>query len=372
LITEITYNFLQNTPFEELINPAQHFTVDLTVIIILIVFIAFLFIISVIFALITMVLRLKNYLKGRKWSNLEDRWHDDLLAVISEAEEPSVLLDKVENEHKLYFLDYLFRFALRLKGPELHTLTEIAKPFEDTMVRRLSEGDTTQKVRAIITLDKLQLPVPKSDYIQLLDDPSPLVSLYAARAMIKQEYSDHEDVLEKIIFTLPRYENWSYRLLSNILAQAGSHNAHYLRNKLLDNNLEEKARIIIGESLILLNDIEAADTAARVLQNHPDDALAKTCLEIIANTGSPQHRKTVRPYLESSNPEIIGKSIEALGTIGNQEDIPAIEEAFNEQSNWIAFRAALALQQIKAEDVLQKISSNEGAKAQIALQVLQN
>ena len=372
MITEITYNFLQNTPFEELLNPAQQFTVDLTVIIILIVFISFLFIVSVIFALITLVLRLKNYLKGRKWSNLEDRWHNDLLAVLSETEEPRVLLDKVKNEHKLYFLDYLFRFALRIKGQELDTLTEIAKPFEDTLLKRLSEGDTTQKVRAVITLDKLQLPVDKADFIQLLDDPSPLVSLYAARAMIKQKYSDQKEVLEKIVATLPRYQDWSYRLLSNILAQAGSQRAGFLRKKLLDKSLDKKTRVIIGESLILLNNIKAANTAARVLQDYPDDDLAKTCLGIIANTGSPQHRPIVRTYLESSNPEIRGKAIQTLGTIGTQEDIPALKQAFNDQSNWIAYQAARALRQIKAEDVLQKISDQEGDKTQIALQVLQS
>ena len=341
-----------------------------TIIIVLIVFITVLFCLASFFVIVALYLRLKNYFKAQNRNQLEAKWKEEILEILAEEEQPRELTEQIKEHNRLFFLDYLFRFALRIKGQELTILSEIASPFTNMLLERIKTGDKTQKVRALITLDKLQIHSIEDDlYYQLLKDSSPLVSLYTARSMVKVGKRKY---MSMIIQTLPKYENWSYRVLSNILAEAGPAHTDLLRKALLNKNLPVKSRTIIGHTLLILHDIKAADLAVKVLQKERQSKLIPKCLEIIANTGAPGHRIVVKAYTESEDPEIRAKAIKALGVVGQPEDVPLIEKLFIKDSNWVSLYAARALKNLKADNVLQKFSTQSGSKAEIAKFVLQS
>jgi len=370
VIKQIINKIVNFLPFVRSIIETQGSSAKRFLIGMLSILILFLLCISAIFILVTLLLRLKNYLKAQKWSNFEEKWHDDLLDILAGDKSPDVLMKKVGEDQKLYFLDYLFKFALRIKGQELNILSDIAKNYHSTLIKRLDKGDTTQKIRAIITLDKLEIKNLEDKYLQLLHDKSPMVSLYAARVLIRQAESNLEEYLKQIIQILPRYEDWSYRLISQILTRAGSEQAGFFREKFLDQETNPKTRVIIGQTLINLKDVRAADSAEQVLRKNPSRQLTLTCLEIISKIGLPKHREIVRQLARSSDPGIKAQAIEALGTIGEKEDIETIKKEFIDQSNWVAMHSARALKDMKAEETLEELSQLDNYKANMALQVL--
>ncbi len=338
------------------------------ILVFLIVFIFLLFAFSFFFAFYALLLRFINTRKAKKWQRLEDSWETLLLDILARDVAPEVLIKKVQPDEQLYFVDFIFRYAIQVAGSDRQLLARLAKPFTGVLKERLKTGDPEQKTRAILTLDRLQVANIGHLAVTLLDDPSPLVSIAAARVLCRPEYRAYA---AEVVQHLHRYQSWSNNLLSSMLAAAGSYMLPHLRNTLQDEKQPIKVRVVIADALNTKNDFAAADVAAEVLQKAQNMELVAACLRLLSNMGLPKHRDVVRQYINAENFILKAYAVDALGTVGSPSDISTLLAAVYHPSNWVSFRAVQALKRMHQEVTLKDIAHSDHPKAAVAQQVLQ-
>jgi len=334
----------------------------------LIVFVLLLLGFTLFFALYAIALRLINIRKAKKWQRLEEAWETKLLDILAGAADPEILIKAIQPDEHLYFIDFLFRYAIQVSGSDREILAGLAAPFVGILKTRLKTGDPEQKTRAVLTLDRLNVNDIGHLIAPLLDDPSPLASLSAARVLCRPEYSRYAAA---VVQHLHRYQSWSNNLLSAMLAQAGDHILPYLRQSLANEAEPVKVRVIAADTLKARHDFAAADVAAAVLRSPPDRELIAACLRLLSEMGLPKHREAVRPYINQDDPVLKAYAVDALGTIGSESDISTLLAALYHDSNWVSFRAAQALQRMHQEVTLRDLARSEHPKAAVAQQILQ-
>ncbi|HPO10014.1 MAG TPA: hypothetical protein PLZ55_15170, partial [bacterium] len=149
--------------------------------------IVFLLICSVIFAAYSILLRIRNNRKAAHWARLETAWEQAILEVLSGEKEPLDLQQRVGRKDTLYFVDFVMRYARRLRGQEREILTELVRPFLSRITERTVGGDAERRARAVQTISTLGFEEYTDRIIAALDDPSPLVAMIAARALARKE-----------------------------------------------------------------------------------------------------------------------------------------------------------------------------------------
>ena len=146
-------------------------------------------------------------------------WEEKLMAVLMDESPPEVLTDLVNPGEEQDFLDYVMECAWRFQGAEFEKLREVATPYLEQVARASRRSRTETRARAIQILSMLGLPTYAEPVSRALDDPSPLVSMVAARALARKSYDRHAPA---IITRLGRFDSWSNNLISGMVAGIGS------------------------------------------------------------------------------------------------------------------------------------------------------
>ncbi|MFH1740474.1 MAG: HEAT repeat domain-containing protein [bacterium] len=331
------------------------------------ILIAILFLFTVVFGVYAVFLRIANERKRAHWEQLETAWEQEVLEVLAGEHRPDQLWRRVNKKDALYFVDFLLRYAQRLRGQERDILTELARPYLRQIARRMKEGDATQRARAAQTLSALGLFDYALELIAALDDPSPLVAMIAARALARKE---HPQFAVPVLDRLHRFRSWSRNYLASMLAAVGSEITPALRNALADPNRSARTRSVSAEALLELNDFAAADTAARILETETDRDLLASCLRLLAQVGRIEHLSSVRRLCGSSDFVVRAHAVRALGSLGGAEDYDNVLQAFEDPSQWVAIHAAWALKDVGGLDDLKEIAGSDHPRADLARQVL--
>lgn len=321
---------------------------------------------TIAFTLVTVKLRIGNTRKAARWAKLESAWQPLLLAVIAGDATPVSLINQIEDNDRLFFLDYLTHYASRLAGAELRILNTLAAPFLPLLETRLAAKDYEQRARSIHTLGIFAAGYYQADFIHLLDDRSPLVALTAARALAATRNLNHVPAL---FARVDRFETWSPKFLATLFTGMGSGVAPHLRDKIADPEIPAQARLVALEVLIELRDIPGADNAAALLTGSETTApgyyrratdpaaailivretdvnLRAAALRLIAAVGLPRHLPVIRTELASPNPILRSHAATALGTIvkpAAPADLDRLELCLNDNTIWVAIQAVGAL-----------------------------
>lgn len=329
--------------------------------------IALLVFFSFLFALSAVLLRLANIRKAARWARLETAWESLLLDVLAGAKTPEALLERVAGGDQLFFVDFLLRYARRLQGEERKILSSLARPFLPRVATHLKRGDPEHRACAILTLSALGLPDYSKEVLSALDDPSPLVAMVAARAMARRE---HPQYAGAVIEHVPRFENWSTHYLASMLAGVGPPVAAPLRLILLDASRPLVGRVVAAEALRKLHDLEAAETAVKVLETETDHDMVAATLRLLCMVGRPEHVGAIRAKCESTDSVIRIHAIDALGHLGTAEDVTRLKQALDDPSPWVAAHAAWGLNKLGSARLLQDIAASDHPRANLARQVL--
>ncbi len=329
--------------------------------------IVFLLICSVIFAAYSILLRIRNNRKAAHWARLETAWEQAILEVLSGEKEPSDLQQRVGRKDTLYFVDFVMRYARRLRGQEREILTELVRPFLSRITERTVGGDAERRARAVQTISTLGFEEYTDRIIAALDDPSPLVAMIAARALARKEHPQHA---VPVLKRLHRFQGWSRNYLSTMLSAVGPQIAPALRETLMDAGQPPQARAVAAEALRELNEFRAADDAVKVLETEQDRDLLASSLRLLAQTGRPEHLPAIRSLLGSPDFVVRAQAAGALGAIGDHQDIPLLREAFEDPSQWVAIQAAQGLKESGGVQTLKEIADSDHPRADLAKQVL--
>ena len=312
-------------------------------------------------------LRNKNARLAARWRELEQRWKTSVLACMMGDETVEKVHGKIMPGENLYFIDFVRRFAQKVRGIELDRMQDLVRPFLDTVATRLSTDDEHIRSRAVQTLSVLGIFNYQDMVIPLLNDPSPLVAMIAARAIIS---TLHPDKSKAVLSVMNRFQNWSRGYMANLLAMAGPGMSPYLREALEDLNRPDQERVIVADALRFLNDVPSADIVARLLSKGTGRELGATCLRILGSLGGPQHLDVIREQCASEDAIIRVQAIRSLGAHATTEDFKILEKALNDDSSWVALQAARSLRQVAGEAHLKALASEYGDKLNLLQQVM--
>jgi len=318
-------------------------------------------------ALSTVYLRLRNIRKAKRWQRLESEWEPIVLDFLVGERTPEAVRDQIKQKDSLYFLDFLLRFAQRLRGYETDAIAQLAEPYLPALVARTKAGDPPRRARAIRTLSLLGLESHPEAVLAALDDPSPLVAMIAARALARKE---HPEYAEAILDKLHRFENWSRSYLASMLASIGPEVAPDLRKTLANPGKLPGVRAVAADALRALNDLQAGDQATRLLRTETDRDLVAATLRLLAEVGRSEHLEPVRRLCLSPDFVIRAQALRALGTLGGPEDQPLFGAGLEDETPWVALQAAQGLLAVGGEHLLLGLAAAELPGSELARQVL--
>lgn len=334
----------------------------------LIIAIGALFFVSLLLALITILLRFKNVRTAARWERLEARWEPKLLQVLSGELAPPELLQLVDRDEELYFVDLVLRYARRVRGTDRAKLRQVAAPFLGPVAARARGADAERRARAVQTLGELGLPDHADTVVAALDDKSPLVAMIAARALAKKETPEYADA---VLARLHRFTSWRPSFLASMLSSMGPEVTPALRRTLGNRTIDQSVRAIAATALRHLHDLESAPVAAGVLETEHRRDLLASCLRLLGTVGGDVHLTLVRRLLESDDFVVRATAAQALGSIGEATDMALLRQvAVEDESHWVAINAARALREAGDVEVLRKIASSGHKRASVAVQVL--
>jgi hypothetical protein len=326
-----------------------------------------LFLCALVFASIVIVLRIRNQRNAERWQALEARWEVAIFDVIAGDAAPERLWNLVGPDERLYCVDYILQFARRVTGEERRRLAALAHPFLPTVAERVRHRDPQRRARAVQTLGELGLATYADEVILALDDASPLVAMVAARALSREEHASH---LGPVLSHLHRLTDWSPSFLAAMLSFVGPSAAPALRSELADARRPPKVRAVIARALMNLNDYDAANMAARILEEEKDRELVTSALRLLAAIGREEHLPLVRIAAMSSDFVVRAQAATALGNLGQREDMTFLRDACEDESQWVALRAARALRDAGEVERLTELAESDRPQAVLAMQVL--
>ena len=326
-----------------------------------------LFVLSIAFALVVVVLRVRNRREAARWQALEGAWADRLLDVLAGVAPPEHIWHRVRRRDELRFLVFLLRYARRLKGGELETLGMLARPYLPRLARGMRSRRAERRAQVVQTLSALGLPDYASAVVDALQDPAPLVAMTAARALARKE---HPQYARAVLAQLPRFSDWRPGFLASMLATIGPEIVVPLRDCLADRSQPAAVRAVAAEALRRLYDLPAADLAIKVLAEEQDTELLAAALRLLSESARAEHLSAVRKMVSSRDPIVRANATRALARICAPEDLPTLQSAFNDPSAWVAVHAARGLRRIGASQLLRDLGTSNHPRATLALQIL--
>lgn len=319
------------------------------------------------FATYAVYLRIYSDRRQRLWEHLSARWEEPVLLALSDPASVPRVRQLVAPQHRLHFVRFALEYARRVRGEERRVLQALAEPYLAPIAQRAASREVEVRTRAVQTLGTLGLPRYAPEVVKALDDPSPLVAMVAVRALASSEHPEHAaDVLRH----LHRFEGWSRSFMASMLAAIGTAAAPALRASLGDGHEVFWVRSVAAEALTMLKDFASGDVAAAVVSTEDDRELVASALRLLAAVGTPEHVAAVRARCASPDNVVRAHALDALGIIGEKDDIPRLLDAMSDPSPWVAIHAARSLFAAGGTKLLQDLGDSDHPRATLARQIL--
>lgn len=335
--------------------------------IVLVVVIAGLFVTTILFSLYAILLRFRHARRDRLWLALSSRWEKPVLSAIVDPDTAPAVHEVVPHEYRLHFVNFVLEYSRRVRGEERITLRQLALPYLDEIAERTKHRDPGVRTRAVQTLGTLGLPKYSGEVLAGLDDPSPLVSMVAARYLARAEFPEFAPV---VLQHLEKFEGWNRRFLASMLAAIGAETSPMLRSGLEDDGTPDWLRSVFAEALRMQRDQEAGDLAARVLSDTVSQNLCASLLRLLAEVGRPEHLPVVRELCRSDDVIVRAQALHALGMLSDGSDLETLLGAMSDSSPWAALHAARGVREAGGRSLLVEMVDSEAEHARLAGQVL--
>jgi HEAT repeat protein len=326
-----------------------------------------LFAFSIVFALLAVVLRLRNDRVDKRRQRLTAAWEPVMLDVLAGSARESAVSALVEPRDHFYFLTFLQGYASRLRGKERDTVRRVAQPYVAELAANAFKGPAEKRGLSVQMLAGMGMPQYASVVAEALDDPSPFVAMIAARGLFRR---GQEAFFPPVLKHLSRFTLWSRSFLSSMLAGGGSGTASLLRRKLTDARQPPSVRAVVVDALRLLNDLDSVPIVVPLVETETDRDLVAACLRLIRQLGHRDHVRVVRPLIESPDAVIRAAAAGALGAIGSPNEVPLLQDALDDPAFWVSLEAARGLLALGDVATLRRLAASAGPWAVLAQQVL--
>jgi len=326
-------------------------------------------ILLVVFSAITLVVRVRTTRRARHWSMLEDRWEPAVLEALDGARTPASVRSLVRERDALLFVEYVSRFARRVRGMERDRLAEMVAPWLPRLAQRLTHRDEATRARAVQTISLLADGGFAGRLVRALDDRSQLVAMAAARALARPERAEFAP---QLLRRLPRFAQWRPSFVSAMLTEMGPDAVPELLAAFADPEQLAEVRAILADALNALNVLEAADIAAGLLGPQRNRDLVAAALRLLRNLGGGRHEHVaaVRALLTSQDDMVRSGAIAAFGALASRAELELLVPALEDPSHSAALEAARALRSLRNGAELRALAERDHPHAIIAAEVL--
>jgi len=334
---------------------------------ILILSILFLMLFVIFLGLATFYLRIRNYLKYKKFSQLEKMWEPLLLDILSEDRPPEDIQAYVNHESMWQFLSYLSRYIAVVDGDARTQLVKAGNPYIKNIIQKLKSWKIEKRAEVISLMNRLEPEKYDVEFRKALNDPSFLVNIVAARALARKGQTENGEV---ILENLERFNIWSVNLLSSVIAQVGSSLAPALRNLMLNRDKPDWQRVIAIETLIKLYDFKSGDYCDEICSAGDNREVLAAYLRLMRIIAEEKHIPAIRKLCERDDPVILSNAVRILTQISTDEHEACYKKAMDNPSIWVVINASWGLKEAGKLDILRKYAYSDHPRAELARQVL--
>jgi hypothetical protein len=337
------------------------------ILLVLAVSVGVLLLMSMVFAGVVVAIHLWNDARTKRWRQLESTWSDPLLEVIDGDAPPSSIHALVSSRNTRYFVGFVLRFDRVLGIEEHEILRDVVRPYLPTLLPDVRRGSPERRARAVQTLARFGLPEYADTVVGALDDPSPFVAMIAARGLFHRKYPQH---FAAVLSRLDRFSAWSRGYLVRMLAGGGGPAVPLLRDLMVDGGMDPGLRAAAADALRQLNDLQAVQRAADLLEGTPEREIAIACLRLLEHAGHGGHAALVRRYTEAHDTKVRSSALAALGSVGTDHDATLLRGHAGDASPWVARAAIRALFRLAGPVGLSGVSEAGAMAGMLARQVV--
>jgi hypothetical protein len=280
-------------------------------------------------------LRLRNLLLARRESKFIALWRPPLMRAL--LGDSTAELPKLRRRDQWLFLKFWNHFQESLRGESTARLSETAYRLGcDVMARRLlRQGNSTERLFAIMTLGHMRDASAWEDLKAQLSRASSRSSLYAARAMIQ---IDAVAAARVIVPLLMARDDWEIVRVATLLQ--GSREV--LGATLVD-SMGTLSPDRLPRALKLAHALQL-QVPSPVLASLLDPALpVEVLISALRLASSAETLEAVRANLKHSDWRVRVQVAKTLGRIGEAIDVPRLMALVQDPEWWVRYRAAQAL-----------------------------
>jgi len=330
--------------------------IKIKILYILILSIFFLLILTILFTIFTIFLRYKNDRRGRFFFSLERRWTKDIFKYLNDEIKKDLIFKKIGSSEETFFIDFLYRFEQRLDGKTKYKIKELARPYLKHIESGINSKSAEIRAKTLMSIGSLDDGHYFESIVKLLDDESPLVSILAAKILANL---GRVDAFDDVIMHLDRYQNWSKDLVARNLSFFGIEVSEQLRFVFFNKDFNITTRVIVADTLVLLNDFQIHPIAFETLKTEKSKEIKAACLRLLSNTNSEEYINYVR-FLTSDESFLVRLyAVKLLGKVGNISDHKIFINMLKDDEPWIRIYAARGLKNTRGIDVLIELSKDK-------------
>lgn len=228
--------------------------------------------------------------------------------------------------------------AANLKGTSRERLAAYGRRcgFDEAagaLIRRRALAD---RLLGLATLGQLADRSRFDDVRALAADPSPAVSLTAARALIR---IDPAEGLAALLPQILAREDWPVSRLAEALREGAREAVTDLIAQLLERAPEHDLRRLLALARVALPQ-RIAPRVRAILARTEDPETLIAALKLVAD---PRDAALVRPRMAHPDWQVRVAAVRALGRIATPEDLPRLVATLSDSSWWVRQRAADAI-----------------------------
>ena len=317
----------------------------------------------------TLLLNVRRQRTAERQHAAAARWEPLLLQVMTDDAPPERLSTAVRASERMAFIQFALPYTLVLEGDGRARIAVAAAPHLSLLHRLLRHRDPIRRAFAVRALGALGGRAALPLLCTALRDRTPLVAFGAAAALARTgvpviAYAD------SLIDALDRFDGFGASAVASMLAGHGLALRAALTETLQDAHRSEPARVAAAEALRRLGDVGAAAAAERVLAETASREITAAALRLLRAVGRPDQVAAASCFLASPDPVVRLHAVAALSSLGSAADAPLLQHALDDESVWVAVRAAHGLRELGARGTLQEIAESPHPRAALARQTL--
>lgn len=328
---------------------------------------ALLFAIALLFALLTIALRLRSLRLATVRTRLEQTWEPLVLGALTGDVSPEAVRNAVAPRDSLFFVAYVLRFVNRFVGEERNTMRQLTRPYLPLVAAQLKSRSAESRAHAVQTLVLVGMEEYDREVLSALDDPSLTVAMVAARTLASKEQTRFAP---EILGRIHRFEHWNPLYLASLFSGMGSDVVPALRQIYQDPSSDRRVRRVVADALHDLDDIESAATAHTIALAEEDVELLAASMRLLARVGGPADSGVARRALGHDSALVRLRAADALGELGGPQDLLRLRAAIDDPEPWVSLAAARALSRLGGRDILESLCQEETPRGSLAREIL--